>query len=77
MIGQRRYAAELNGLVRCEHCGELMDASELIVEEGARGPMYMSTEDEYRCPYCMSYDIDWDPQEDDDEDEDYGEEDGE
>ena len=44
MIGQRRYAAELNGLVRCEHCGELMDASELIVEEGARGPMYMSTE---------------------------------
>jgi len=58
----------MGGLVRCMGCGELMDADRLICEEGVHSaPMYMCTEDEYKCPFCGSYDIDWDPHEEDEE----------
>jgi len=46
--------------VRCERCGELLHRDDVIVEEGIRGPMYMATEDEYRCPICGSYDLSFD-----------------
>ena len=56
--------------VRCDHCGEIMYVDDLICIEGIHSaPMYMCTEDEYKCPYCGSYDIDWDPHEEDEDGE--------
>lgn len=61
--------------VQCMHCGEVFHRDELIYEEGIHAaPMYMCTEDEYRCPFCGSYDIEYDVPDPDEEEQDDEEE---